>query len=98
MISAGLPASLATYNRSGTCSFPMRYLQAQNASGLLPTFLHSYLHVNEEQNAVVVTAPRQMPDKIGTDLGKTDVAPPQIMIEAVAVEMTATEGATGNDR
>ena len=95
MISAGLPASLATYNRSGTCSFPMRYLQAQNASGLLPTFLHSYLHVNEEQNAVVVTAPRQMLDKIGTDLDKIDVAPPQIMIEAVAVEMTATEGATG---
>lgn len=92
MISAGLPASLATYSRSGTRSFPMRYLQAQNASGLLPTFLYSYLHVNEEQNAVVVTAPRQMLDKIGTDLGKTDVAPPQIMIEAVAVEMTATRG------
>jgi len=91
MISAGLPASLATYNRSGTRSFPMRYLQAQNASGLLPTFLYSYLHVNEEQNAVVVTAPRQMLDKIGTDLGKTDVAPPQIMIEAVAVEVTTTE-------
>ncbi|MHC4508749.1 MAG: hypothetical protein ACYTAO_07290, partial [Planctomycetota bacterium] len=91
MISAGLPASLATYNRSGTRSFPMRYLQAQNASGLLPTFLYSYLHVNEEQNAVVVTAPHQMLDKIGTDLRKTDVAPPQIMIEAVAVEMTATE-------
>jgi len=91
MISTGLPASLATYSRSGTRSFPMRYMQAQNASGLLPTFLYSYLHVNEEQNAVVVTAPRQMLDKIGSDLGKTDVAPPQIMIEAVAVEMTATE-------
>lgn len=91
MISTGLPASLASYNRSGTRSFPMRYLQAQNASGLLPTFLYSYLHVNEEQNAVVVTAPRQMLDKIGTDLAKTDVAPPQIMIEAIAVEMTATE-------
>jgi len=91
MISAGLPASLATYNRSGTRSFPMRYLQAQNASGLLPTFLYSYLHVNEEQNAVVVTAPRQMLDKIGKDLSKTDVAPPQIMIEAVAVEMTGTD-------
>ncbi|MGD8238428.1 MAG: type II and III secretion system protein [Armatimonadota bacterium] len=91
MISGGVSDSLAVYNRSGTRSFPMQYVQAENASGLLPTFLYSYVHVNDEQNAVVVTAPRQMLDKIGADLGKTDVAPPQIMIEVVAVEMTSTE-------
>ncbi len=91
MISGGVSESLAVYNRSGTRSFPMQYLQAEDASGLLPTFLYSYVHVNEEQNAVVVTAPRQMLDKIGADLAKTDVAPPQIMIEVVAVEITSTE-------
>jgi type II secretory pathway component GspD/PulD (secretin) len=91
MISGGSADSLAVYNRSGTRSFPMQYIAAETASGLLPTFLYSYVHVNEEQNAVVVTAPRQMLDKIGADLGKTDVAPPQIMIEVVAVELTNTE-------
>jgi type II secretory pathway component GspD/PulD (secretin) len=91
MFTEGVPTDLATYNRSGTESFPMRYLQAQVASGLLPTFLFSYLHVNTEQNAVVVTAPNQMLAKIGQDLGKTDIAPPQIMIEAIAVELTLTD-------
>jgi type II secretory pathway component GspD/PulD (secretin) len=66
----------------------MRYTRAQAASGLLPTFLYSYLHVNDSQNAVVVTAPQQMLDKIDRDLKAVDVAPPQILIEAIACEFT----------
>jgi len=90
MMSEGVPTDLATYNRSGTESFPMTNLRAQTASSLLPTFLFSYLHVNNEQNAVVVTAPTQMLDKIRADLAKTDLPPPQILIEALAVELTST--------
>lgn len=86
MFSQGVPQDLAAYRLSGTASYPMRYTRAQAASGLLPTFLYSYLHVNEEQNAVVVTAPQQMLDKIKADLEAVDVAPPQILLEAVAVE------------
>ncbi len=89
MICDGVPADLATYHLSGTESFRMKYIKAQTASGLLPTFLYSYLHVNEAQNAVVVTAPEQMLDKIRTDFGKIDLAPPQIMIEALAVETSS---------
>ncbi|MBN1458651.1 MAG: hypothetical protein JXA57_03885 [Armatimonadetes bacterium] len=88
MFSQGVPQDLSAYRLSGTASFPLRYTRAQAASGLLPTFLYSYLHVNEEQNAVVVTAPQQMLDKIRSDLEAVDVAPPQILIEAVAVEFT----------
>jgi len=88
MFSQGVPQDLAAYRLSGTASFPLRYTRAQAASGLLPTFLYSYLHVNEEQNAVVVTAPQQMLDKIRDDLAAVDVAPPQILIEAIAVEFT----------
>jgi len=47
--------------------------------------------VNSEQNAIVVSAPRQMLDKIKTDLEKVDVAPPQIMIEAIAVELSSAQ-------
>jgi type IV pilus assembly protein PilQ len=91
MISEGMPTDLATYRLSGTASFRMRYLQAQTASSLLPNFLYSYLHVNGEQNAVVVTAPTQMLEKIERDLKVVDVAPPQIMVDAIAVETTSTE-------
>ncbi|MBW3624826.1 MAG: type II and III secretion system protein [Armatimonadetes bacterium] len=90
MISGGVPNDLAAYHLSGTRSFPMQFIRAQTASGLLPTFLFSYLHVNEAQNAVVVSAPTQMLDKIGRDLGRVDLAAPQIMIEALAVEFTNT--------
>ena len=90
MFSRGVPQDLSAYRLSGTASFPMRYTRAQAASGLLPTFLYSYLHVNEGQNAVVVTAPQQMLDKIGSDLRAVDIAPPQILIEALACEFTDT--------
>ena len=90
MLSEGVPRNLPTYNRSGTASFPMKYLKADAAASLLPTFLFKYLHVNAEQNAVVVTAPTQMLKKIGADLKAMDAAPPLIMLEAVAVELTDT--------
>ncbi len=90
MIADGTPSDLATYRLSSTESFRMKYIKAQTASGLLPTFLYSFLHVNEAQNAVVVTAPAPMLDKIRTDFGKVDIAPPQIMIEALAVEVAST--------
>ena len=90
-LSEGVPTDLATYNASDTQSFRMQNTQAQTASGLLPNFLYSYVKVNSEQNAVVVTAPSQMLAKIGQDLQKMDVAPPQIAVEAIAVELTDTD-------
>lgn len=91
MLCDGTPTDLATYRLSETASFRMKYIKAQTASGLLPTFLYSFLHVNEAQNAVVVTAPAPMLEKIGSDFGKVDIAPPQIMIEALVVEVTSTD-------
>lgn len=103
MVTEGVPTDLATYRMSGTASFPMEYVRAQTASGLLPTLLYSYLHVNNEQNALVVSAPTQMLDKIRSDLKKVDIAPPQIMIEAVVIEsssvndLSASLGLTGGN-
>jgi type II secretory pathway component GspD/PulD (secretin) len=94
MLAQGLPQDLATYHLSGTRSYSMKYLRAQAASGLLPTFLFQYLHTNNEQNAVVASAPTQMLDKIGQDLQKVDTASPQIMIEALAVEFSDTSDLT----
>lgn len=90
MISEGETRDLATYHLSGTASFRMQNTQALTASGLLPNFLYSYVKVNSEQNAVVATAPTQMLAKIGADLNKVDIPSPQILIEAIAVELNDT--------
>lgn len=88
MLSEGMPSDLPTYRRSGTASFPTKYLKAADAKTLLPTFMFKYVHENPEQNAVVVTAPTQMLDKIGRDLHAIDVPPPMIMVECAVVELT----------
>jgi len=88
MLSEGVPADLPTYLRSGTASFPMRYLKASDARSLLPTFLFKYVHDNPEQNAVVVTAPSQMLAKIQRDLQAVDICPPMIMVECAVIELT----------
>jgi type IV pilus assembly protein PilQ len=88
VLSEGVPTDLATYRVSGTQSYRMQNTQAATASGLLPNFLYSYVKVNPEQNAVVVSAPTQMLTKIGQDLDKVDTPSPQILVEAIAVELT----------
>ncbi len=88
MLSEGVPTDLPTYHRSGTTSFPMKYLKAADAASLLPTFLFKYVHDNPEQNAVVVTAPTQMLEKIGRDLRAIDSPPPMILIECAVIELT----------
>ncbi|MGD9495523.1 MAG: type II secretion system protein GspD [Armatimonadota bacterium] len=88
MVSEGIPTDLPTYGRSATQSYPLTYLQVDDAASLLPPFLIEYLRRNPQQNSIVVTAPRQMLEKIGRDLRAIDIAPPLIMVEVLAVEMT----------
>lgn len=90
MLSEGVPKDLTTYNRSGTQSFPMRYLRAEDAKELLPSFLTKYVHFNPEQNAVVATAPNQLLEKVRRDLQSVDLPPPMIMVDVLAVELTST--------
>ena len=88
MLSEGIPTDLPTYGRSATASYPLTYLNVDDAASLLPPFLIEYLRRNSQQNSIVVTAPRQMLEKIGSDLQTIDVAPPLIMVEVLAVEVT----------
>ncbi len=90
MLTQGETSDLATYRASETQSFRILNTQAGTLSGLLPNFLSGYVKVNAEQNAVVVTAPSQMLTKIGSDLKKVDIVTPQILIEAIAVELSDT--------
>lgn len=88
MLSEGIPTDLPTYGRSATTSYPLTYLKVDDAASLLPPFLIEYLRRNPQQNSIVVTAPRQMLEKIGHDLRSIDIAPPLIMIEVLAMEIT----------
>lgn len=88
MLSEGIPTDLPTYGRSATASYPLTYLKVDDAASLLPPFLIEYLRRNPQQNSIVVTAPRQMLEKIGTDLRAIDIAPPLIMVEVLAMEIT----------
>lgn len=88
MLSEGIPTDLPTYGRSATTSYPLTYLKVDDAASLLPPFLIEYLRRNPQQNSIVVTAPRQMLDKIGSDLHSIDVAPPLIMVEVLAMEIS----------
>ncbi|MGC9318312.1 MAG: type II secretion system protein GspD, partial [Armatimonadota bacterium] len=88
MLSEGIPTDLPTYGRSATASYPLTYLKVDDAASLLPPFLIEYLRRNPQQNSIVVTAPRQMLDKIGTDLRAIDIAPPLIMVEVLGMEIT----------
>jgi type II secretory pathway component GspD/PulD (secretin) len=92
MLSEGVPKDLTTYNRSGTASFAMRYLRAEDAKELLPSFLTKYVHFNAEQNAVVATAPDQMLEKIRRDLKSVDLPPALIMVDVLAVEISSDAG------
>ena len=90
MLTQGETQDLASYRASETQSFRIQNTQAGTLSGLLPNFLSGYVKVNAEQNAVVVTAPSQILAKIGADLRKVDIVSPQILIEAIAVELADT--------
>ncbi len=96
MLSEGVPSDLPTYRRSETASFPMKYLKASDSQSLLPSFLFKYVHANPQQNAVVVTAPSQLLQKIGADLHALDLPPAMVMIECAIVELSDSHDLDAN--
>ncbi len=79
------------YVASGSRRVPLRYLRALDAVDLLPNFLLEYLHPDEESNAVVVTGPEFLLDRVEEDLAKLDIPTPEISVEVVAVEYSSGE-------
>ncbi len=69
----------------------LRHLRAVDAMDLLPNFLLEYVRPDEGRNAVVVSGPQPLLDRVAEDLRKLDVPAPEIEVEAVAVEYTSAE-------
>jgi type II secretory pathway component GspD/PulD (secretin) len=93
MISEGIPRRPSSYLLSDIESIPTQYVQADNAKGLLPVFLQDHVKVNREQNAVVLSAPRDVLTKFRQDIQQFDKPAAQIMLEVCVVEFTDWDSA-----
>ncbi len=90
MISEGIPRSPSSYLLSDIDSIPTKYVDAANARNLLPVFLQDYVKVNSEQNAVVLSAPREVLTKFRQDIAQFDIPASQILLDLLLVELTNT--------
>jgi type II secretory pathway component GspD/PulD (secretin) len=79
------------YAASGSRRVYLRNLRAVDAVDLLPNFLLKYLHPDEEANAIVISGPECLLDRVAEDLAELDTPPPEVSLEAVAVEYTSAE-------
>ena len=88
MISEGIPKNPSSYLMSDIDSVTTQYVLASNAKSLLPVFLQDHVKVNQEQNAVILSAPAEVLAKFREDIKQFDVPASQIMIDVLMVELT----------
>jgi len=88
MISEGIPKNPSSYLMSDIDSVTTQYVLASNAKSLLPVFLQDHVKVNQEQNAVILSAPTEVLAKFRDDIKQFDVPAAQIMIDVLMVEFT----------
>jgi hypothetical protein len=88
MISEGIPKNPSSYLMSDIDSVTTEYVLSSRAKSLLPVFLQDHVKVNEGQNAVILSAPKDVLTKFREDIKQFDVPAEQIMIDVMMVEMT----------
>lgn len=64
------------------------YLKAKDVFRLISDFYNPYVKLNEEINALVITAPNQIIEKFKEDLKNIDKPPKQLLIEALVTEIS----------
>ncbi|MGQ9524353.1 MAG: type II secretion system protein GspD [Armatimonadota bacterium] len=88
MISEGIARNPSSYLLADIDSITTKYVLAPNAKGLLPVFLQDHVKINQEQNSVILSAPRDVLQKFRQDIEQFDVPAAQIMVEVLMVELT----------
>lgn len=88
MISEGIARNPSSYLLADIDSITTKYVLAPNAKGLLPVFLQDHVKINQEQNSVILSAPKDVLAKFRRDIEQFDVPAAQIMIEVLMVELT----------
>lgn len=88
MISEGIPRNPSSYLMSDIDSVTTEYVVSSRAKSLLPAFLQDHVKVNEGQNAVILSGPKEVLAKFREDIKQFDVPAAQIMIDVTMVELT----------
>ena len=88
LVSEGIPRSPSSYLLSDIDQISTKYVDAQNARNLLPSFLQDYVKVNSSQNAVVLSAPAEVLRKFREDIAGFDIPAAQITVDLLLVEFT----------
>lgn len=74
-----------------TAVIPLRYLNAKTAVDCLPDFLRRVVRESPDHNAVVITGPGYLVEKVTADLRKLDRPTPQVRVYVTAVELANSE-------
>lgn len=90
MVSEGIPRSPSSYLLSDIDAISTQYVLAPNAKSLLPVFLQDHVKTNQEQNAVILSAPTEVLRKFRDDIKQFDIPASQILLEVLMVEFTDT--------
>jgi type IV pilus assembly protein PilQ len=90
MVSEGIPRSPSSYLLSDIDAISTQYVLAPNAKSLLPVFLQDHVKTNQEQNAVILSAPTDVLRKFRDDIRQFDIPAAQILLEVLMVEFTDT--------
>ncbi|HHY46744.1 MAG TPA: sigma 54-interacting transcriptional regulator [Firmicutes bacterium] len=70
----------------------LKYVKAQNAMKLLSDFFVPYVKVGPDDNILVITASASMVERIRADLAKIDRPVPQVLLEALVMEISSESG------
>jgi hypothetical protein len=81
---------LTAYGQAAAALVPLNYLEAGEAIHLLPECVLPYLHVDPDHNAVAVSGPPWLVEKVRSDLTEIDVRPEFIELELRALETKST--------
>jgi type II secretory pathway component GspD/PulD (secretin) len=73
---------------------PVHHLKADAAAGLLPNFLPEYMRVDAQNNALLVSGPKSLSEKVAADLAKIDRPPIAVSVRARVIETSVSEDAT----
>ncbi len=88
LVSEGVPRSPASYLLSDITSISTRFVTPSSARSLLPSFLQSQVAVNSNRNALVLSGPKSILDKVRQDVEMFDQPTKQVMLDVNVVEFT----------
>lgn len=77
-----------------TTLYSPNYISAEDIARLLSDYYAPYVKINSATNTVAITASPEMTESVLEDLAMIDVAPRQVMIEAIVTEMSESAART----